>query len=91
MEEKKLGYRDTKPEPKYNEPAMELHLITYKAVNKFKSIRRAIRKGNVTRWGEITPKRPFNNSKRTRGRKQELVKERLYGQIRHKFKTEQFS
>jgi hypothetical protein len=91
MEEKKLKYRDTKPAPRYNEPEMELHLVSYSAVGKFKSVRRAIRKSYVSQWGDIVPRRPFNNSKRTRGRKQELVKERLYGQIRHKFETAHLS
>lgn len=40
-----------------------LHLSTFEAVSKFKSIRRAIRKGYVSPQGFIYPKRPFNNAK----------------------------
>ena len=68
-------------EPQYNNPKMVLHLATYNAVSKHKSIRRAIRKGQVTRWGEEVPKRPFNNRKRTDGREMQITKERIYGQL----------
>lgn len=40
---------------------MPLHLITYMAVSKYKSVRRAIRRGHVTTDGIIMPSRPFNN------------------------------
>lgn len=40
-----------------------LHLRTYEAVSKLKSIRRAIRRCHVSLDGFIYPKRPFNNSK----------------------------
>lgn len=36
-------------------------LIIFDAVSKYKSVARAIRRGNVTKYGTITPKRPFNN------------------------------
>ena len=42
----------------------ELYLGTYEAVSKFKSVRRAQRRGLVTPYGSIAPKRPFNNRKR---------------------------
>ena len=38
-----------------------LNLRDYRAVGKFKSIRRAIRRGLVSPSGTICPKRPFNN------------------------------
>ena len=41
----------------------ELNLITYEAVGKFKSVRRAIRRGLVTPEGFIMPSRPFNNKR----------------------------
>ena len=68
-------------EPQYNNPEMVLHLATYNAVSKHKSIRRAIRKGQVTHWGEEVPKRPFNNRERTDGREMQITKERIYGQL----------
>lgn len=44
-----------------------LSLTTYIAVGRFKSIRRAIRRGHVSLSGVIYPKRPFNNRKRGPG------------------------
>lgn len=46
-----------------------LHLRTYKAVSKFKSVRRAIKRGHVSLDGIIFPKRPFNNKANTYKRK----------------------
>ena len=46
-----------------------LHLRTYEAVSRFKSVRRAIRRGHVSLEGFIYPKRPFSNKKRTKGRR----------------------
>ena len=50
--------------------------------NVFKSVRRAQSRGHVTPWGTIAPKRPFNNRKRTEGREGQLLRERIYGQVR---------
>lgn len=58
-----------------------LHLITYTAVNKVKSIRRAIKRGHVSLDGIVYPKRPFNN------RKNRVLNERkkfIYGRIKQK-------
>ena len=46
-----------------------LHLKTYDAISKFKSIRRAIKRGLVSIDGFIFPKRPFNNKANTCKRK----------------------
>ncbi len=55
--------------------------ISYEAVSKFKSIRRAIRRGKVDLYtGIIFPKRPFSNKKRTLGRKLNELKKQVYGQ-----------
>ena len=62
----------------------ELYLGTYEAVSKFKSVRRAQRRGLVTPYGNIAPKRPFNNRKRTLGREFQLKKENIYGQIKQR-------
>lgn len=40
-------------------------LIIFDAVSKYKSVARAIRRGDVTKYGTITPKRPFNNRANT--------------------------
>lgn len=55
----------------------------YYAVSKFRSIRRAIKRGNVDLvTGVIYPKRPFNNRKPTLGRLRNETKKRIYGQFR---------
>lgn len=65
-----------------------LKLKFYGAVGKYKSIRRAIRKGYVTPDGMLCPSRPFNNRKNTcrrkgkHSRKMNETKKEIYGQLR---------
>lgn len=40
-----------------------LYLRYYTGVSKYKSIRRAIRRGHVSIWGDLYPRRPYNNRK----------------------------
>lgn len=47
----------------------EIKLMSYLGVDRFKSIRRAIRRGNVNMFGTILPDRPFNNRGNTSNRK----------------------
>lgn len=55
----------------------------FSSVSKFKSVRRAIRRGHVDLIFGITyPNRPFNNRKSTIGRSHNQLKKRIYGQIR---------
>lgn len=67
-----------------------LNLRDYRAVGKFKSIRRAIRKGLVSPSGTICPKGPFNNRANTSRRKghhsrvMNEVKKSIYGQLKHR-------
>lgn len=66
------------------EPGKEiLHLRDYSGVRKFKSIRRAIRKGYVSLFGEVYPKRPFKNIKSKKGNIT-YTKKRYYEQLTHK-------
>lgn len=60
-----------------------LHLRDYSGVRRFKSIRRAIRRGHVSIFGDVYPKRPFNNKKRGPG-SITYKKRRLYEQLTHK-------
>lgn len=66
MEEIKGEEKETRPLMseeefvKYLIDLRRLHIFT--AVSKFKSVRRAMRRGHVGPTGEIYPKRPFNNS-----------------------------
>lgn len=67
-----------------------LHLRTYEAVSKFKSVRRAIRRGHVSLDGIIFPKRPFNNRANISRRKghhsrvMNEVKKSIYEQLKHR-------
>lgn len=59
-----------------------LHIINFKGVDKFKSVRRAIRRGKVDLLtGIVYPKRPFNNRKPTRGRRFNESRKEIYGRI----------
>lgn len=60
-----------------------LHLRTYEAVSRFKSVRRAIRRGHISLDGVIYPKRPFNNAKHKKGSLND-EKKRIYEQLRHR-------
>lgn len=65
----------------------ELNLSTYVAVGRFKSVRRAIRRGQVTPQGIIMPSKPFNNKKNSckRGKHSRPMneeKKRIYASIR---------
>lgn len=84
MEEQKIVEEKIKREPIINE-GMPIYLKVFDGVHKFKSIRRAIRKGYVTPWGTIAPKRPFNNRSRKKGtRPLEIKKEKIYGQFKYR-------
>jgi hypothetical protein len=67
-----------------------LNLRDYRAVGKFKSIRRAIRRGLVSPSGTICPKRSFNNRANTSRRKghhsrvMNEVKKSIYEQLKHR-------
>ena len=60
-----------------------LHLRTYDAVKRLKSVRRAIRRGYVSLDGVIYPKRPFNNAKHKKGSLND-EKKRIYEQLKHR-------
>ena len=97
MEEQQAGERSRSREEQYNEYIEKnrvdivgdfyergiLHLRTYEAVSRFKSVRRAIRRGHVSLEGFIYPKRPFNNAKHGKnslnGRKK-----MIYEQLKHR-------
>lgn len=58
-----------------------LHLRTYEAVKRFKSVRRAIKRGHISLDGVIYPKRPFNNAKHKKGSLND-EKKRIYEQLK---------
>jgi hypothetical protein len=59
-----------------------LFLRNYAAVSKYRSVRRAIKRGHVSMWGDIYPRRPYNNRKLNPQRK--TLRE-IYGQITKRF------
>ena len=92
MEEQKKIERDLMSQEEFEDyisrGIMALHLITYDGVHRFKSIRRAIRRGQVTTEGIIIPRRPFNNRANTSKRKgvhsrsTNELKKKIYGQLK---------
>lgn len=60
-----------------------LHLRTYEAVSRFKSARRAIRRGHISLDGFIYPKRPFNNAKHGKNSLNDR-KKMIYEQLKHR-------
>lgn len=63
----------------------KLTLFTYDGVKKFKSVRRAQRRGHVGPYGNVLPKRPFNNRKGTLGRVEQTLYKELYGQLKRRY------
>nr|DAG91411.1 MAG TPA: hypothetical protein [Crassvirales sp.] len=60
-----------------------LHLRTYEAVSRFKSVGRAIRRGHISLDGFIYPNRPFNNAKHSKNSLNDR-KKMIYGQLKHR-------
>ena len=60
-----------------------LHLRTYEAVSRFKSVGRAIRRSHISLDGFIYPKRPFNNAKQGKNSLNER-KKMIYEQLKHR-------
>nr|DAI45481.1 MAG TPA: hypothetical protein [Bacteriophage sp.] len=57
-------------------------LRLFDAVRKFKSVKRAIRRGHVSPIGEVLPRRPYNNRKSTEGRYLNEVKRGIYARLK---------
>lgn len=57
-------------------------LKIFTAVNKFKSVRRAIRRGHCSPLGEPYPRRPYNNRKPTPGRNLNQRKRYIYARLK---------
>lgn len=55
--------------------------LSYNIVSRFRSVRRAIRRGKVDLYtGLPFPRRPFSNRKPTQGRRLNELKKQIYGQ-----------
>lgn len=92
MEEQKKIERDLMSQEEFEDyisrGIIVLNLITYDGVRRFKSIRRAIKRGHVTTEGIVMPRRPFNNKANTSKRKgvhsrsTNELKKKIYGQLK---------
>ena len=85
--EKYVSYEDKKSK---EDPHLELdleHFVNFEAVKKFKSVRRAFRRGHISPYGVIYPKRPFSNKKPTRGRAMNELKKKIYGELKSQRKS----
>lgn len=60
----------------------EPHMIYHQSgINKHRSVWRAMRRGNVSVDGSVFPRRPYNNRKPTKGRKQQIIARNIYEQF----------
>lgn len=92
MEEQKKIERDLTSQEEFenyiSKGIIVLHLITYDGVHRFKSVRRAMRRGHMTSEGIVMPRRPFNNRANTSKRKgvhsrsTNELKKKIYGQLK---------
>ena len=62
--------------------SQKLCLQYYGSVEKFKSTRRAIRRGHMTSSGIVCPKRPFGNTQSATN----ILKKKIYEQLKSKAK-----
>ena len=72
------------------EKVNELTLLRFEAVSKFKSVKRAWRRGHISAFGFIYPKRPFNNrTSKKNTRPFNEFRKVIYGQLRSKDRATQ--
>lgn len=71
---------------------VEMPIINYRGINKFRSLKRAIKRGLTSPFGDIYPKRPFNNRANMSDRKNKHsrvlneLKKNIY--VRYKKRTQ---
>ena len=104
MEEEKLVERPLMSEEEFKEyidsnkeEAFRKGFLTLKdyfCVHKFKSVRRAIKRGHISLLGDIYPRKPYNNRKNTskrpgvHSRTLNELKRRIYGAINKKSRVQ---
>lgn len=70
MEEEKQQNQHVMSEEEFQDHLHNtLKLITFEGVRKFKSVQRAFRRGNLTNYGYVVPRKPFNHRGNTCKRK----------------------
>lgn len=82
MKEEKIE-RPVMTEEEFKEYIKAGSLRIFEAVRKFRSVKRAMRRGHVSPIGEPYPNRPFNNRKPTPGRSFNEKKKLIYGRLKH--------
>lgn len=82
MKEEKIE-RPVMTEEEFKEYIKAGSLRIFEAVRKFRSVKRAMRRGHVSPIGEPYPNRPFNNRKPTPGRSFNEKKKLIYGRFKH--------
>ena len=67
--------------------ATHLNLKIFTGVSRFKSIKRAFKRGHVSPYGEVYPRRPFNNRANTSNRSNKhsrttnQLRKQIYGEL----------
>lgn len=82
MKEEKIE-RPVMTEDEFKEYIKAGALRIFEASRRFRSVKRAMRRGHVSPIGEIYPDRPFNNRKPTLGRSFNEKKKLIYGRLKH--------
>lgn len=76
--------RDLMSEEEFEDYLGVGQLKFFEGSRRFRSVRRAIKRGHVSPLGEIYPDRPFSNKKRTKGRSFNERKKDIYGQLKQR-------
>lgn len=82
MKEEKIE-RPVMTEDEFKEYIKAGSLRIFDAVRRFRSVKRAMRRGHVSPIGEPYPNRPFNNRKPTPGRSFNEKKKLIYDRLKH--------
>ena len=94
MEKMERDLMDEGEFKKYLQRVLSYNRISPEAIGKYKSIERALRRGHLTQYGRIVPKRPFNNrantskKKKAHSRSVNEYKKNIYGQLIKYYKRE---
>lgn len=82
MKEEKTE-RPRMTEEEFKEYIKSDYFKLFRTIRKFRSVKRAIRRGHVSPTGEPYPDRPFNNRKPTPGRSFNEKKKLIYERLKH--------
>lgn len=67
------------------ENILKLNLHNFMAVSRFRSVNRAFKRGHISFYGVIYPKRPFNNrTSKNNSRPFNEIKKHIYEQFRRR-------